>query len=72
MTIVGRLQWFIGIMITRDRSAKSLAICQDLYINNFCTRFEGSLLVGMFASRDCLPRGVVCFEAFAIIVFPDA
>lgn len=43
MSIVGEPQWFLGIRITRNRSTRSLTICQDSYINKICKRFEKAL-----------------------------
>ena len=44
MSIIGEPQWFLGIRISRNRTAQTLTICQESYIGKICKRFEKSLL----------------------------
>ena len=40
MRYLGELQWFLGIRIDRDRSTRSLSLCQDSYIDKILTKFK--------------------------------
>lgn len=44
MSTVGEPQWFLGIGVCRNRTARTLTICQESYIGKICKRFEKSLL----------------------------
>ena len=43
MSTVGEPQWFLGIRVCRNRTARTLTICQESYISKICKRFEKSL-----------------------------
>ena len=42
----GELQWLLGIAITRDRSSRSIALAQELYICDLITKFASHITAG--------------------------
>ena len=42
----GELQWLLGIAITRDRSSRSLALSQELYISDLVAKFASHISAG--------------------------
>lgn len=38
--VLGELNWFLGIRVLRDRSARKAWLCQDSYIDKIATRFH--------------------------------
>ena len=40
MRYIDELQWFLDIRITRDRSQRTLTLCQDNYIDKLIAKFN--------------------------------